>query len=219
MIPKIQVPVPCHEKLENMTSTDCGSFCHSCQKTVFDFTNSTFEEFQQKREEQGEHVCGKFNTDEIGRIYFKRKEPRSYGYKIFLCAFVMCFNSWIFAADAPIHNVIEEIKSEMLVAATSGKDVYIKVIKNHKPLRNSRVELTINGKAYLAETDNRGRCIVNLPADLYIEEIKFDVEGGGIQTYEAYCKTNELSTRNIRIKFNRPKFVRGRGYTLGCPSF
>ena len=218
--PTVHVPQPCHVAWEKMTPNEQGRYCESCQKKVFDFTRSTLDEFKTVRAKEGAGVCGNFNTDEEGRIYFRKKSYLFPSMRIFLCSFLLCFHSHLFAASSPIHSSLEKVRSEMFSEASGGCDIYIKIVRRHKALQNARVEMSINGKTYLGETDVHGRCVFSLPADLFIEEIQFDVEGGGLRTYTAHCKAMELSKRNIRLKFLNELPRRGKtlGF-VGCPSF
>ena len=65
---QLQVPAPCHENWENMTSTERGRFCASCQKQVIDFSNKSDREIAMffKRPFTGS-VCGRFMEDQLNR--------------------------------------------------------------------------------------------------------------------------------------------------------
>ncbi|MBS1684686.1 MAG: hypothetical protein JSS76_08030 [Bacteroidetes bacterium] len=61
---RITIPAPCHEQWSDMTATDQGAFCHSCQKVVVDFTRMTDEELIHYLQ-QGTPGCGKFRTEQL----------------------------------------------------------------------------------------------------------------------------------------------------------
>ena len=65
---QLQVPTPCHENWENMTATDKGRFCDSCQKQVIDFSNKSDREIAMffKKPSSGS-VCGRFMEDQLNR--------------------------------------------------------------------------------------------------------------------------------------------------------
>src|SRR5436190_16859323 len=65
---QLQVPTPCHENWENMTATDKGRFCDSCQKQVIDFSNKSDREIAMffKKPSTGS-VCGRFMEDQLNR--------------------------------------------------------------------------------------------------------------------------------------------------------
>lgn len=63
---KLSIPEPCHEGWDNMTPSEKGRFCSSCQKEVIDFTGMTdaevFAFFTQKQ--QGS-VCGRTHISQL----------------------------------------------------------------------------------------------------------------------------------------------------------
>jgi len=65
---QLQVPTPCHENWENMTATERGRFCASCQKQVIDFSNKSDREIAMffKKPSTGS-VCGRFMDDQLNR--------------------------------------------------------------------------------------------------------------------------------------------------------
>ena len=65
---QLQVPTPCHENWDNMTPTEKGRFCASCQKQVIDFSNKSDREIAMffKKPSSGS-VCGRFMDDQLHR--------------------------------------------------------------------------------------------------------------------------------------------------------
>lgn len=63
---QINVDSPCSEKVENMTPTACGAYCHTCSKEVVDFTALTDAELIDwlKRNQLG---CGTFRADQLNK--------------------------------------------------------------------------------------------------------------------------------------------------------
>jgi hypothetical protein len=63
---KITIPEPCHEGWENMTPSEKGRFCGSCQKQVVDFTRMSDSQmivfFKQKA---NRNVCGHFEKNQL----------------------------------------------------------------------------------------------------------------------------------------------------------
>ncbi len=67
---KINIPIPCHENWENMTSQDKGRFCGSCQKVVIDFTKMSNDEIIDyfKKQETQKSTCGRFYDVQLRQI-------------------------------------------------------------------------------------------------------------------------------------------------------
>lgn len=63
---QISIPTPCHENWQQMTAVDKGRFCSSCEKKVFDFTNSSDREIASVLKNI-ENACGRFSITQIDR--------------------------------------------------------------------------------------------------------------------------------------------------------
>jgi hypothetical protein len=66
----LAVDNPCHENWENMSTSEKGRFCGSCQKQVVDFTSMTDAEVASffKKPSTGS-VCGRFMQDQLERDF------------------------------------------------------------------------------------------------------------------------------------------------------
>jgi hypothetical protein len=74
----INVPEPCHEGWENMSPTQKGRFCSSCEKEVVDFSKKTDEELV--KELAGKtNLCGRFSSSQLNRpVTLERKSSTGF---------------------------------------------------------------------------------------------------------------------------------------------
>jgi hypothetical protein len=69
---KISIPQPCHENWNEMLPAEKGRFCHSCQKSVTDFTKLSDEEILKILQKPNQ--CGRFSTNQLAEINRELKE-------------------------------------------------------------------------------------------------------------------------------------------------
>jgi TonB-dependent SusC/RagA subfamily outer membrane receptor len=85
----LHINEPCSQNWNEMTATEKGKFCSSCQKTVFDFTSATDNEIIKHIEAmKGEMFCGNFELEQLDRWIeennIKTKNPFIYKYVLSL---------------------------------------------------------------------------------------------------------------------------------------
>ena len=64
---QLRIAEPCYQNWHTMTPKEQGRFCGSCQKTVVDFTLMTDKEILDYISKAGQHVCGRFMTDQLNK--------------------------------------------------------------------------------------------------------------------------------------------------------
>jgi hypothetical protein len=88
----IYIQEPCHENWSNMSSEDHGRFCHSCSKTVTDFSNMTDTEILKHLSAASGNACGRFASDQVNReIHTPATQARKtfWAYLLSMCLPVM----------------------------------------------------------------------------------------------------------------------------------
>lgn len=64
----LNIPEPCHERWDEMTSEAKGRFCGSCQKIVVDFTAMSDQQVKNYLlDQKNKNTCGRFYATQIGR--------------------------------------------------------------------------------------------------------------------------------------------------------
>ncbi len=86
----ISIPKPCHENWQDMTATERGAFCKSCQKEVIDFTKKTEDETHRILSAGGA-TCGRFRTDQLERPIHQTTYIRSWWHWKAIAASVLSF--------------------------------------------------------------------------------------------------------------------------------
>jgi len=74
----ITIPKPCFENWENMSPTNQGKHCFSCEKEVIDFTGFSEQELLQyfsKPKDNERKICGRFNESQIQKAPVEGLNP------------------------------------------------------------------------------------------------------------------------------------------------
>ena len=128
---QVQVAEPCHENWENMSLSDKGRFCDSCQKQVVDFTTMTDSQIAVffKKPSTGS-VCGRFFQDQVDRdleIPRKRLPWIKYFFQVVIPAFLVSRS----AAQDSKAAVKEEVKSvcDRVVYVQGGARIPVELYK------------------------------------------------------------------------------------------
>lgn len=211
----MHVSQPCSVRWSSMTSDHSHhKFCGSCEKTVFDFTKSTQEEFDLVRQKEGPHLCGRFNADENGNIYFPNKRPKQRWQKVFLLALLLNFHQTMFSNVNM--DYLQELKSRLWgINQTAGEKVTLYgVLKNsHGRLGNASVQITVSETiSFTTTTDSQGRFTFELPPNMYVDTLVIKINNGYTKNFVLNETALEASKRIYKIKLPTRRFV-------GCPSF
>lgn len=106
----IQIAEPCNENWEEMTTTERGAFCNSCERDLFDFTKMTDIELVHFFTKNTDNVCGRYKENQLNRnITLDTSFNFSRFYKYFLSMFLVFggFNK----AKATVENEVHFIEN------------------------------------------------------------------------------------------------------------
>lgn len=134
---KISIPEPCHENWLEMTSTDKGRFCSSCQKNVIDFTKSSDREILLSFNET-QKLCGRFKISQLDRNIIIPKEKKSV---------------WLIVAASMITflglgNQTAKAQGNVRIEQTDKKSIPTNIL-----IHSDNTEIEIEGKIFLDETN------------------------------------------------------------------
>ncbi len=138
----INIPEPCHEGWHNMTPTQKGRFCGTCEKEVIDFSKKRDEDLV--KELAGKtNVCGRFNAKQLDReVILERKS----GYSVAPYA-------------ASLLLPLTLLTSNPVSATETSETAYTSLgIGKYSNATNVRYQVTTTGKI----TDSNGKPIFNV---------------------------------------------------------
>jgi len=83
---QLQIPEPCHENWDKMTSTQQGRFCMSCQKEVVDFSVMSDKDILNYISTASTNMCGRVTHDQLNRDLLSPPEPRKIWWRYWMSA-------------------------------------------------------------------------------------------------------------------------------------
>ena len=79
---QIDIPTPCSQSWDEMTTSGNGRFCGECQKTVIDFTTWSDSQLYKFFAKNTDHVCGRYLSTQVARPIYIPHQPHSRLYKM-----------------------------------------------------------------------------------------------------------------------------------------
>lgn len=212
----MHVPLPCATRWSDMTrESHSHRFCSSCEKKVFDFTSSSQEEFEAVRQKEGNHLCGRFVTDENGTILFESKRGGHRWQKIFLLALLLNFHQTMFSnVNMDYLNALNTKLLQIAHPAGEKATLYGIVKLGRHRLSNTDVRITVGSSISIyTTTDSRGRFTFELSPTTQIDTLWFQVGRRQPIPFVLHESASEASKRIYKLNYSRT-FV-----SIGCPDF
>jgi hypothetical protein len=212
----MHLPNPCPTRWSSMDATSQGHrFCRNCDKNVFDFTQSTQEEFEAVREKEGDHLCGKFFRDEQGQIIFRAPRQKRWGQKVFLLALILSFQQTMFSNVNMDALYQWKHKIESWNQPVGNKVTFYGVAKKSgSRIKNEEVKVTVGQQfTIVSRTDKRGRFTFELNEGMQLDTLYIQVGNRKEIEFVVNETASEASKRIYHVDY-KTRFV-----GVGCPSF
>lgn len=210
---KISIPQPCHENWNEMLPEEKGRFCLSCQKCVYDLTNSSDDEILNISKQKD--ICVRLNVKQIDRFNSNQNFilPNWLRYSSLLIAFGL--SSLGFAQNkAELKYTTSQI--EELIKKDTTITIKIQVIHyNEKyPIANAKVYLEKKKKKYSTKTDENGYFELKIPTKYLNESLIIENKNGYLDyDYKVSDILNENRIEAVdrmmigRIEFKNSKSI------------
>ena len=184
----LSIPKPCHEGWDNMTVTEQGRHCSSCNKTVIDFSLYTDRQLIEFFKGNKGSICGRINPYQVDNtIIVTELTNRSFFYKLFMGSAVA---SWLGLgtsahAQQAAPNIIIIQQGTALhphalrrpLADTSCRISGKVVDRNQEPITDATVSFysaaddSIVATVY---TDSTGSFTANIPEKYYQHSLSYN---------------------------------------------
>jgi len=183
---QLSIAEPCHESWRNMTPTEQGRYCASCQKQVVDFTTMTDAEIFSYFQQSSGNTCGRFFNTQLQRDVAATKPGRVVRLKWWWAAFI---SGILFTAkakaqwpaiygDTVVVTGYQSKKHTSIIGkvAPSLQTIQGRVVDDKgEPIVGASILMT--GSVYTAVTDSLGKFSIALPASATKAEIEVSFIG------------------------------------------
>ena len=197
---QISIPQPCHENWAEMTPSDKGRFCASCQKNVIDFTRASDREIAENLK-LGGSLCGRFRSDQLERNLVIPKEKSSLwaAASAAVISFLTIGNNEV-KAQTPVKTEQREKKTDDLKVTNNKKEPFILkgVVKDTEEniLPNARVGIINNKEVISVNSDGSYSIEVNIG-----DTVGFSCDG---HINQSFVVTGEIKSYEVRLEAITP---------------
>ncbi len=201
------IPKPCSESWQNMSVTDKGKFCQSCEKEVIDFSVLTDEQIVKLIEKSTGKLCGRFKSTQLNRpVQLSYNIKRQYPLKSLLAGMmVLSLLPSCDEAPVPVKPVVHMNSADSIQAykalAMLDDTVFFtgRVLnENDRPVLDAKV--SIEYTSIEVPVDHNGRFVIAIPDTLLGREFKIEINSN-TNVHHSSVITPELSLANVEQVF------------------
>jgi hypothetical protein len=223
----VNIPKPCAESWDQMTKTEQGRHCASCDKVVIDFSQmSDHQIYEALLQYKGKKVCGNFYVDQVHRPMYYIKNRRFEKWPAIAAMLVAGF----FQLNQG--NLNAQINHPKQICATESnleKNPYKDVSKKTEPASDSLITYTIrvfneNTKEKLSNitvdidsvgiftTDKNGEVKLSLEMNKVPKMIKIQFSSWNYEVKDlTFAKSRLSRTKNMEIYLKEVERMMMRG--------
>lgn len=187
IIKHISIPQPCHEQWDNMDKQQRGRYCHSCAKTVVDFSGMTDQQVIDYLSST-HHVCGRFDAMQFNtlnhKLYAESLQQAGWWKKLAMASFITGMLPLIKtqAQNKPAQQQSDSTAGKKTITlgevVAAPVPVQTRVLTGYvsdsgEPLAGVTVRLQGNSTA--VSTDGNGKFQITVPQDA--KTLEFDYIG------------------------------------------
>ena len=152
---QISIPEPCHENWLEMKPVHKDRFCNSCQKNVFDFTNSSDREIAAAFEKD-KNVCGRFQNSQLQRDLIIPQQKNSFW--LATTSAIICFigfgtNEALAQGNVTIEQIDKKIATDSIKNIEKEFVINGSIWDDKGPIPNANVILKNSLKHTVADID------------------------------------------------------------------
>src|SRR5579871_104951 len=222
---QLQVARPCHENWTNMTDSDKGRFCLSCQKEVIDFTTMSDQQILAQISRASAGFCGRFNNEQLNRDIKEDKKPRLnwYKYLVHVTIPALIVTNKISAQDkgvkgdtivcSPVKDTAQRMIGKVAVNETRSDSAFEieGIVASSKGEAIPGASIMVKGDKYGTAADMNGKFKLNVKNKA--DQVTLRVSAIGFENKEIIVNKNNSQQKVIVLSLNES--MMGEVVTVG----
>ena len=196
---KLNIPEPCHEDWQQMSPTQKGKFCASCQKEVIDFTKLSATEIARKTK-NAKQLCGRFTSTQLEQEYVSTSQSSlsRLGIALGLGSIIAVAQPSFAQEEKPDKIEVHQLQGEVALTTQANDSISITgTVTDEKGTPLPGVDIIQKSTTNKSITDFDGRFKINISEEDFNSEAHLIFSFIGTQ--EAVIRIEEKSI-NIVLK-------------------
>jgi hypothetical protein len=210
-------PLPCHQKWDDMTPTDCGRICHGCGKVVHDFRKISWNEIENIHRNSPIPVCAIYSEEQLNSWGHEVVDPAEFSSVKFLMlssaliAFTQFQPDTLYAQEKspqehvqtgkqkpPVKNLPVQQKKRII----SGTVVILNPDSTKRPAKDITLYVFEDSTHLRATTDSAGRFAIDITSRFsrLPNNLSLIVTHPDISTRSFLIKKGKLKSIDILLK-------------------
>lgn len=217
----LRLDEPCHQKWSEMTPSDQGRYCDSCEKNVIDFSQMTDNEILKFLGENRSGFCGQFRASQLNRPFVETKlNGGSSRLNSFFAGLAIAGAAGSMSAqstDTTKYNpvvVIDEkhptgpVCIRQIPVDTNDLVLHITVMDTtyNEPMPYATVVLQHGGVKFGAVTDFDGKVTLTIPSDSIQDTMLLTIRMVGYQMQTLTIHT-EQRNQNVNVSIGQHEMM------------
>jgi len=202
----IQISYDCPESVSDMPKTECGLYCKTCSKDIYDFRGKSIDEISKIRLEDPTISCGVFDKEVASAD--TRTTVQNFFRIAFAAIFVLGFN-----ASTLFSQSIDNLDSSVQYTEVQAEQALVTgEIKNHhnRPLQ-ATVKYTVKGmEAVEIEVTKDGKFEFQLDREHLGKKVYLTVSAEGFYTKYLTIDALSMKCHTFEVQMTKAKKYRGR---------
>ena len=170
---KLNIPEPCHEDWQQMSPTQKGKFCASCQKEVIDFTKLSASEIARKTKNT-KQLCGRFTFTQLEQeyVFASQNSLSRLGIALGLGSIIAVAQPSFAQEEKPDKIEVHQLQGEVALTTQANDSIIINgIVIDEESLPLPGVNVLQQNSSNSTQTDFDGKFSIKISEEDFGKEV------------------------------------------------